>query len=222
MDARWVRVGGIAVALLCAVGLLVAAYLLLSGDDTPPQIVVTPPEPTAAPPATPAPAAETPQAAAEGISPEIRVYVSGAVNAPGVYPMREGDRVMDAIAAAGGVQPSADLARMNLAIRVQDESRYHVPFRGETPVFDTPVPPTATPAGIPRAGPAPGLIDINKATLGELETLPGIGPVMAARIIAYRDANGPFPSIDSLEEVPGIGPKTLEAILPLVTASTPP
>ena len=201
MNSRVARIGGIVLALLAALALLVAAVLLLTrGDDTAP-VVIMAPEATAAPAR-----AET----------DIRVQVSGAVMAPGVYAMTESDRVMDAISAAGGVHPDAELSGINLARRVQDEAHYRVPFTGESDPA-----PTTTGEEIPLQGsasPAP-LVDLNSATSRELETLPGIGPAMAGRIIAHREANGPFASIDDVENVPGIGPKTLESIRAMVTVS---
>ena len=185
---------GAGLAVLGALGLAVAAVVLLAGGDDAAPVVIVAPEPTAIPEQTP---------------PAIRVHVSGAVMSPGVYEMSEGDRVMDAIASAGGVQPKADLASINLAQRVQDEAQYHIPRLGDRP----------PPAG---GRSSPSLIDLNIATAQELELLPSIGPVMAGRIIAYREANGPFTSIDDVENVPGIGPKTLESIRPLATVADSP
>ena len=206
------KVIGAALALLGALGLAVAAVVLLArGDDAAPVVIVAP-EPTVVPVESP---------------PGIRVHVSGAVMSPGVYEMSEGDRVMDAIASAGGVQPSADLASINLAQRVQDEAQYHVPRLGEPTLAPAAAPAqrAAVPGGRPPAaggGAAHSLIDLNTATAQELESLPGIGPVMAGRIIAYREANGPFLSMDEVENVPGIGPKTLESIRPLATVTGSP
>ena len=208
MSGQVVRVGGAALALLAAVALAAGAVALLTrGDDTA-QVRIVAPEATAAA----APAAT-----------DIRVQVSGAVMSPGVYAMNNGDRVMDAIAAAGGVDPGADLSGINLALRVQDEAHYHVPTVGETP------PPPPSPAGASSASPGAGgrgtsstansLIDLNTASARELESLPGIGPVMAGRIVAHREVNGPFAAVDDVQDVPGIGPKTLESIRSLVTVS---
>ena len=204
MSGQVVRVGGAALALLAALA-AGAVTLLTRGDDTA-QVRIVAPEATAAA----APAAT-----------DIRVQVSGAVMSPGVYSMNNGDRVMDAIGAAGGVDPGADLSGINLALRVQDEAHYHVPTVGETP------PPS--PAGASSASPGAGgrgtsstansLIDLNTASARELESLPGIGPVMAGRIVAHREVNGPFAAVDDVQDVPGIGPKTLESIRSLVTVS---
>lgn len=207
-----IKVVGAGLALLGALGLAVAAVVLVAGGDEAAPVVITAPEPTAVPVTAP---------------PRIRVHVSGAVVSPGVYEMSDDDRVLDAIASAGGVQPNADLASINLAQRVQDEAQYQIPRLGEP----TPVAPSAPlrrasmpdDRPLPSGGPASAsLIDLNTATAQELESLPNIGPVMAGRIIEYREANGPFSSIDDVENVPGIGPKTLESIRPLATvAGTP-
>jgi len=205
-----IKVVGAGLALLGALGLVVAAVVLFAGGDDAAPVVIVAPEPTAIPEQTP---------------PAIRVHVSGAVMSPGVYEMSEDDRVMDAIASAGGVQPNADLASINLAQRVQDEAQYHVPRLGEPTQARTSAP--AQRASIPNDRPptqggrasSSSLIDLNIATAQELELLPGIGPVMAGRIITYREANGPFTSLDDVENVPGIGPKTLESIRPLATVA---
>ncbi len=195
-------------ALLGTVGLAIAVVLLLTGGDDVAPVMIVAPEPTAV---------------LEQSVPEMRVHVSGAVMAPGVYEMREGDRVMDAIAAAGGVQADADLGSINLALRVQDESHYHIPALGEFPAVSAPESTSAASSSVrapsQRDSPSVSLIDLNTATGQELETLPGIGPVMAERIISYREVNGPFASVDDIENVPRIGPKTLESIRPLVTVA---
>ena len=123
-----------------------------------------------------------------------------------------------------GVAADADLSVINLARRVQDEGHYHVPKVGETPL------PTEARASGPSSSPAggdvgpatSGPVDLNTADAGQLQSLPGIGPVLAERIIAHREANGPFASVEDLGDVSGIGPKTLESIRPLATASAGP
>lgn len=207
-----IKVAGAGLALLGALALAVAAVVLLAGGDDAAPVVIVAPEPTAIPQQTP---------------PGIRVHVSGAVMSPGVYELTDGDRVMDAIASAGGVQPNADLASINLARRVQDEAQYHVPTQGDSRMAPTGV--SANPVALPNDRPrspssvsSSPLIDLNSASVQELETLPGIGPVMAGRIVAHRDTNGPFTSVDDIESVPGIGPKTLESIRPLVAVGGAP
>ena len=142
----------------------------------------------------------------------IQVYVSGAVKQPGVYALPLGSRVADAVSAAGGASQDADMERMNLAARVNDEAHVSVPHLGETPVLDTIVSaqPEASPSSQytaqtsqPKPVPA-GKVNINTATSAELQTLPGIGPVLAERIIAYRKENGPFLTVEDIMHVSGI------------------
>jgi competence protein ComEA len=150
---------------------------------------------------------------------ELQVYVSGAVINPGVYTLRAGARLVDALAAAGGATAEADLAAVNLARRVRDEEHYHVPRVGEAP--------PAGSGGEDEAGGAPALagnrpINLNTASVDLLVTLPGIGPSKAKAIVDYRRRNGPFKSVDEIINVPGIGPSTYELIRPLVTVSGTP
>ena len=137
----------------------------------------------------------------------VVVHVAGAVRAPGVHVLVEGDRVIDAIAAAGGETPGADIQVLNLAAPVVDGQRIHVPLEGEAPEVD--------PGG--PAGTATGPIDINRAPAEVLETLPGIGPATAAAIIDDRTRNGPSATVDDLDRVSGIGPATLSRLRDLVT-----
>lgn len=139
----------------------------------------------------------------------VYVHVAGWVEDPGVYELRSGQRVVDAIDLAGGPKKGADLDALNLAAVLVDGQQILVPRRGN----DGSAPLGAT------AGPgAPGMkININSATPEELETLPGIGPVLAAAIIDHREENGPFTAVDELEDVSGIGPVTMEDVRDLVT-----
>jgi competence protein ComEA len=138
----------------------------------------------------------------------VYIHVLGEVAGPGVYQLRDGDRVLDAIAAAGGFTASADQTAVNLARFVSDGEQILVPVQGAAP----PVGPIAGEAG--KAG---GKINLNTASSAELEALPRVGPAMAERIIAWRTANGRFSSIDDLFQVTGIGDKTFEALRELVT-----
>lgn len=165
--------------------------------------------------ARPTPAAEvapavvpSPSVAAPAL---VVVHVVGEVRRPGVYELPEGARVLDAVRAAGGLTRRADAAAINLARPVVDGEQIAVPRRG--------APPPAAPAAPGAAGPVqPGAkINLNLAGAAELDTLPGIGPVLAGRIVAYRDEHGPFASVRDLLNVSGIGPKTFESIEPLVT-----
>ncbi len=132
------------------------------------------------------------------------VHVAGEVRRPGVYVMRPGARVERAVARAGGATRRADLAALNLAATLQDGQQVVVPRR---------VPPGAFGGAGGGAGAAPGApISLSRATAQELETLDGIGPALAARIIEWRTAHGGFASVDQLMEVSGIGPARMEAL----------
>ena len=209
MSGQTARLAGVALAVLAAVAMMASAVVLITrGGDGEPVVIVAPGRESTAEPAI----------NDDTRVGDIRVQVSGAVVSPGVYPMSEGDRVVDALGAAGGLRPEADLSGLNLAQRVQDEGHYHVPFLGEAPSPQAPSSASQS-QGAMTGDASGGLVDINIADSRELETLPGIGPVTAGRIIAHREANGTFATIDELEDVPGIGPKTMESIRPLVTVS---
>jgi competence protein ComEA len=140
---------------------------------------------------------------------ELVVHIAGAVSRPGLYRLPDGSRVDDAIAEAGGAKPKAALELVNLAAPVADGQQILVPLRGAV---------AATAAGPAGAGAStPGAkVSLSSATLGQLDGLPGIGPVLAQQILDYRSANGAFRSIDELDAVPGIGPARLEQLRPLV------
>ncbi len=151
----------------------------------------------------------------------LAVYVSGAVNKPGVYMLPEGSRIADAMQAAGGAQPDANMELINLAARVSDEQHISVLRIGETPVAQAPPP---QPANTPvtqvkqQATSQPeGKINLNTAAAAQLEDLPGIGEVLAARIIEYRETNGPFKTVEGIMNVPGIKEAVYEQIRDLVT-----
>lgn len=150
----------------------------------------------------------TPDAAAAPAG-NIYVHVSGAVASPGLYVLSPHARVVDAIAAAGGLVDDADAEAVNLARVLIDGEQLHVPRIGESPA-----PAPGGPAG--DAG-SPGLVDLNTADAALLETLPRIGPALAERIIAWRDENGRFTSVEDLLAVPGIGDTMLESLRELVT-----
>jgi competence protein ComEA len=140
----------------------------------------------------------------------VIVDVAGWVRTPGVYEFSSGDRIVDAIARAGGARHGADLAALNLAAPLVDGTQILVPREGEAP-------PAGGVGAVTTGGAAGGLVNINTASATELEALPGIGEVLAATIVAYRDEHGPFASVDQLEDVSGIGPSTLEELRDLVT-----
>lgn len=141
----------------------------------------------------------------------IFVYVTGWVRHPGVYEFHKGDRVIDAVRAAGGVRRGADLTSVNLAAFLTDAQQVTVVKKGATQ--------TGGATGLGGAGPGlgGGLVNINTATLEELETLPGIGPTLGQRIIDYRTAHGPFRSVDDLLNVSGIGDQRLADLRPKIT-----
>ncbi len=151
------------------------------------------------------------------------VDVVGKVRRPGLARLALGSRVADAIAAVGGVSSGAVLSRVNLARKVIDGEQIVVPGPGEPAIPAAgPVPGAGADAGSvggsisgPVGGP-PEPIDLNTATLSQLDTLPGVGPVTAERIIAWRTQHQRFSQVDELGEVDGIGPKTLEQLRPLV------
>jgi len=144
----------------------------------------------------------------------IWVDVRGAVNQPGVYALPVGSRVQDALARAGNVLVNADTRALNLARRVNDGEQIYVPTLGEA----TPIPPTVSSGkSAPTATRALSKININTATLAELDTLPGIGPAIAQRIIDYRTQNGDFKTIEDIKKVRGIGDALFNQIKDLIT-----
>lgn len=135
---------------------------------------------------------------------EVTVHVAGAVAHPGVVLLEEGARVMEAIQAAGGPLPEADLDALNLAQILQDGQKLLVPRKGES----------VSSGG--SEGYRQGKVNLNTAGQRELEELPGIGPTLARRIIDYRERTGGFRSVDELKKVSGIGQKKFEEIRDLV------
>ena len=140
----------------------------------------------------------------------LLVDVAGWVRRPGVYEFASGDRVVDAIEAAGGARPGAELTTLNLAAPLADGSQILVPKHVDGAAPGVPaVPGGATGAGAP--------INVNTASATDLEELPGVGEVIAQAIVDYRTENGPFTSVEQLLDVSGIGDATLENIRDLVT-----
>ena len=146
---------------------------------------------------------------------DLQVYLSGAVVNPGVYSASEGDRLADVVAAAGGMSADADTSRVNLAVRVSDEDHWDIPSLNPSPTDPSPSDETGESETVNGNG-SQGKIDLNRADAAVLQTLPNIGAVKAASILAYRQANGPFLEAEELVEVSGIGDKTLEALRDLV------
>jgi competence protein ComEA len=148
----------------------------------------------------------------------VVVHVAGAVHRPGVYRLRSGERVDDAVRRAGGATARADLGGLNLAAKVEDGRQVLVPVRTPAARAGAAPPVAAGGTAVPGAASAPGPpININTATPEELDQLDGIGPAMAARIIEYRDAHGGFGSVEELGQVSGIGEKRLAALRDRVT-----
>ena len=127
------------------------------------------------------------------------VHVAGAVKSPGVYTLPVGSRIQDAIDAAGGPLPEADIHRLNLADILADGKKVHVPAKDNNKSEED------------------GLVNINTADANELATLPNIGPARAQKIIEYRELHGPFSSIEEITKVNTIGPKIFESIKDLIT-----
>jgi competence protein ComEA len=178
---------------LLAFAIVGGGVLLLVTRPQPVQITINPPLPTATaePTATPGP---------------ITVYITGAVQQPQTtLSLPFGSRVQEAVEAAGGLLDEADRDRVNMAQILRDGDQVHVPsLGGENEVI----------VATPNSG---GMVFINRATTEELETLPGVGPALAGRIITYRDENGPFTSLDDLDNVSGIGPSLLAEMEGLIS-----
>lgn len=139
-------------------------------------------------------------------SASLMVHVAGAVNSPGLYSLEEGSRVADAVEKAGGPSEGALLEDLNMAARIKDGQKIMVPRLRDAQGTEQ--------AGGGESG---GLLNINTATAAELEELPGVGPMLAKRIVEYRKKDGPFSSIEDLNGIEGIGPKRIETLRGLVT-----
>lgn len=181
---RWPRLRwyALAASILLVVGVGLALFPSLSGDSN---VVET---------------VEKPSDVVQNTA-VIFVHVVGEVKSPGVYEVPAGSRLTDAISAAGGTSPKADLSSVNLARVLNDGEQIIVAARGATNA----------------SGSTSGKINVNTATTDELEKLPGIGPTIASRIVDYRDMNGSFGTVDALADVPGIGPSILDELRKLVT-----
>ncbi len=203
--------------------MLVAAFAVFRDAPTPapapPLAVVAPATGDPDVPADPVPAAEA----------ELVVSVVGLVTQPGLVRLQPGSRIADAIAAAGGPVEGADLLALNMAARVADGDQIVVgvvPPQAPPPVSGTSSTQGAAsgggtvdgggPADPPEGSPSGGTVDLNAATVAELDALPGVGPVTATSIVSWRETNGRFASVDQLAEVDGIGPGRLAKIRDLV------
>ena len=200
-----------AVKALAAVAALVfVAAAFIAWRSQPRAEVVATPSPTVVP--APIQASQTPLPPPSPSVATIVVAVTGRVHHPGLVTLPSGARVADAIAAAGGALPNTDLSFVNLARKLSDGELIVIgvePSPGEA----------ADPTGgdAPPSGAAAGPVNINTAGLAQLQTLPGIGPALAQRILDYRTQHGPFRSADDLQNVSGIGPSKYDEIKALVT-----
>ena len=141
----------------------------------------------------------------------VVVDVVGAVRRPGLYRLEQGARIADAVARAGGATAKADLALINLAAPLADGEQVVVPKPGAA------APSAPSGAAGPAGAPATGPVHLSSATLEQLDSLPGIGPVTAQKILDYRQKHGAFTSVDELDAVPGIGPARLDQLKDLVS-----
>jgi competence protein ComEA len=199
LTRRRVLAGGLVIALALLLG---SRFLLHRPSSTTlerPIVGSTSPRPGSA--TAPSPA-----------SPRLVVYVVGAVRRPGLYRVATGSRVADAVARAGGLTRRADPAGVNLAAPVADGEQLVVPARLRAAVAAAQGTPVDGAGGSAPAGP----VQLSVATAEQLDSLPGIGPVTAEKIVEYRTAHGAFQSVDELDEVPGIGPSRVEQLRGLV------
>jgi competence protein ComEA len=204
----WFGAGRLAVTAASVAAIAVGGYLLVR--------VPQPPVEAGLPRASAAvttPPASLPDRSPPSVTGTVVVHVAGAVESPGLYHLAASGRVDDAVRAAGGATSQADVGALNLASPLQDGMRVYVPVAGQ------PVPVVVGPVvvGPPGSGPPAGPLNINTAATDELDSLPGVGPSTAAAIVSYRQAHGPFTSVDDLADVRGIGPAKLDALRPLVT-----
>jgi len=214
------RAGAIALAAIAAIAVLVTVFTLMREQPAPVMSAKLPPVDMAA-------------TASRGPSPgpstrpnrPVVVSVVGLVHTPGLVTLAPGARIADALKAAGGSIDGADTVGLNMARQVDDGEQIVVgmaPVKGQPAVLGSSVSPGSAAPGPPSSTSRPGkgsqtaLINLNTATVEQLDTLPGVGPVRAGAIVAWRNANGKFTSVDQLGEVDGIGPGRLEKLRPLV------
>ena len=214
------RAGAIALAAIAAIAVLVTIFTLMREQPAPVVSAKLPPVDMA----SSASRGPSPSPSARPNQPVV-VSVVGLVHTPGLVTLAPGARIADALKAAGGTTDGADTIGLNMARQVDDGEQIVVgiaPVKGQPAVLGSSVSPgsaapgpTGSPSRPAKAAPA-AVINLNTATVQQLDTLPGVGPVRAAAIVAWRDANGKFTSVDQLGEVDGIGPGRLEKLRPLV------
>ncbi|HEX9599798.1 MAG TPA: helix-hairpin-helix domain-containing protein [Gaiellaceae bacterium] len=178
-----------------AVGVVALLVLVVAG-----KVFLRPARPVVPPPV------RVSAAASHAPAPMLFVNVVGAVRRPGLYRLKDGARVADAVSRAGGPTPKAQIELVNLAARIADGEQIVVPRRGLAS-------PSATASG---GAVAAGPVHLNSATLEQLDALPGVGPVTAQKILDYRQQHGAFGSVDELDAIAGIGPARLEQLRGLV------
>ena len=178
-----------------AVGVVALLVLVVAG-----KMLLRPARPVVPPPV------RVSAAASHAPAPMLFVNVVGAVRRPGLYRLKDGARVADAVSRAGGPTPKAQIELVNLAARIADGEQIVVPRRGLAS-------PSATASG---GAVAAGPVHLNSATLEQLDALPGVGPVTAQKILDYRQQHGAFGSVDELDAIAGIGPARLEQLRGLV------
>lgn len=223
-DARWTlaprHVAVLAVVLVLGLAWLAWTFLRARPEPIPDARPTTAasgspvaqPNPTRQQPAPTQPGATQPQASPQttgNAQPLLVVHVAGKVRRPGLIKAPPGSRVADVLTLAGGPLRGVDLTSLNLARQVTDGEQIIV---GQlAPTNQPPSSAASNPTTAPNS-----TVDLNTATLAQLDALPGVGPVLAQRILDYRTQNGPFTTIDQLQEVPGVGPKKFDSLKPHV------
>ncbi|MFG1905334.1 helix-hairpin-helix domain-containing protein [Kribbella sp. NPDC048928] len=217
-NARWTLTPRHVLVLLAllAIGLTWAIWTFAHARPTPiPEAqptTTTTGSPVAQPTSRPS-SPQTPRPGAKAVPEVVVVYVAGKVRRPGLVRAPTGSRVADVLTLAGGALHGVDLTTLNLARLVTD---------GEQIIVGQPAQPAPTkPPGATTSAPHPTApnapVNLNTATLDQLDTLPGVGPVLAQRILDFRTQNGPFTTVDQLQEVPGVGPKKFDSLKPHVS-----
>lgn len=227
-DAGWLarvradpgRAGAIALAVIAATAVLVTIFTVMRDTPAPVMSAKLPPVDAVAS-ASRAPSSSTSATPSQ----PVVVSVVGLVHAPGLVTLAPGARIADALKAAGGATDGADTIGLNMARQVGDGEQIVVgiaPVKGQPPALGSSVSSGSAAPGAPGTASRPEkpagaeAVNLNTATVQQLDALPGVGPVTAAAIVAWRDANGKFTSVDQLAEVDGIGPARLEKLRPLV------